>query len=129
MLFFPQLTPEKKKQLSFLLLISIGLIILIWALWLTKFGYSRKEKNSSEFFNFFQLSGQETIDQYNQFKDQLQATWQQVESTVNQTQKQEKIIDQMKQRLATATTTSSTTSSTQIQVDQSPVESINQSEE
>ncbi len=116
MLFLPQLTPAKKKQLIYLLLISFGLVIVIWIFWVTKFGYSRQAQVDNTFFNNILKRSQVTVDQYDNFKNQLQTTWQQVESAVNQSQQQADIIDEMKVRL-TATTTASTTTSTATSVE------------
>lgn len=115
MLFLPQLTPAKKKQLTYLLLLSVGLVVVIWIFWVTKFGYNRQTQTGNEFFNTFRQRSQDTVNQYNNLKDQLQATWQQVENTVTQSQKQEEIIDQMKERITT--NTPSSTTSTEVQVE------------
>lgn len=127
MLFLPQLTPGKKKQLTYLLLLSLVLVIIIWLFWVTKFGYNRQTQTDNIFFNSIRQNSQTTVGQYENFKNQVQTTWQQFENVIYQSQQQAEIIDQMKERLATSTasvSTSSVSTSTEVQV-----ELINQEQE
>ncbi len=114
MLFLPQLTPAKKRQLSYMLLLSLVVVIVVWVWWVTKFGYERSV-GDKQFFSNLQQTSQTTAQEYNNFKSKLQSTWQQIEGIVSQSQKQAEIIDQMKERipdLVVSSTTETTTTET-----------------
>ncbi len=109
MLFLPQLTSDKKRKFAYLLVGSLVVIIIIWFVWVSKFGYTRSDLVSEGLFGKLNQRSQEAAVQFNIFRDQMQNNWQQLEDLLEQEKKREAIITEMKSRLSEVAVTSTTT--------------------
>jgi hypothetical protein len=105
-------SPKKIRQLTMLVSISVGLIVIGWLVWVSKFGFSSGGAEDTPLFESWRKSSQAASEELKIFKSKLNNTMTDLEKTAQQEKTEQVMIEKLKQEIITQDAFSSSSQET-----------------